>query len=293
MVSVDIMILSICILNYNTKDLILQCLSSLFGQYDKQINKKELEIIVVDNNSTDGSIESIKKKFPKVILFENKENAGFSKGQNIAAKIAKGSYLFFLNSDTYVKDDHLLAMILYLESNKNVGVLGAKLYSPDGSQQLSVGKFYTFFNFLIMLISGERVGFLRSSPKKIIEVDWVMGAALMIKKRLFDVIGGFDEHFFMYIEDMELCYRVRKKGYMIMFYPDIKIVHEERGSSNRSFAVISIYEGLLYFYKKHKNYIQYKLVKIAFAIKACFAVTIGVIVGNRYLVSTYKRMINL
>lgn len=287
------MTLSICILNYNTKDLTLQCLSSLFSQYEHQISKKELEIIVVDNNSKDESVVYIKKNFPKVILFENNENAGFSKGQNIAAKLAKGSYLFFLNSDTQVKDDHLFAMTSYLESNKNVGVLGAKLYSPNGKEQLSAGKFYTFFNFLIMLISVERAGFLRSSPKKISEVDWVMGASFMIKKRLFDVLGGFDEHFFMYVEDMELCFRVKKKGYVVMFYPDISIIHEERGSSNKSFAVISIYDGILYFYKKHKNYIQYKLVKFAFTIKACIAVTIGVIIGNRYLVSTYKKMISL
>ncbi len=287
------MILSICILNYNTKDLTIQCLSSLFEQYEKQIYRKELEIIVVDNNSNDGSSAFIKNKFPKVIVFENKENSGFSKGQNIAAKIAKGKYLFFLNSDTQVKDDHLFAMTSYLDSHKDVGVLGARLYNPDGSEQLSAGKFYTFLNFLIMLISGERVGFLRSSPKKISEVDWVMGASFMIKKRLFDVLGGFDEHFFMYVEDMELCFRVRKKGYAVMFYPDISIIHEERGSSNRSFAVLSIYEGILYFYKKHKNYIQYKMVRIAFAIKACFAVTIGVLVGNKYLVSIYKRMLVL
>lgn len=287
------MILSICILSYNTKDLTLQCLSSLFKQYEEQINRKDIEIVVVDNASIDDSAEQIKKKFPKVVLFENKENAGFSKGQNIAASISKGTYLFFLNSDTQVQDDHFLKAVSYLESNKNVGVLGAKLFNPDGSEQLSAGKFYTLFNCLIMLVGGERFGFLRSSPKEIYKVDWVMGAALMIKKKLFDDIGGFDEHFFMYIEDMEICFRIKKKGYLVIFYPDLKIIHQEHGSSSKSFAVFSIYKGMLYFYTKHKNYIQYIVVKIAFGIKACFAVIIGFLVGNRYLVSTYKKMLTI
>lgn len=285
------MILSICILNYNTKDLTLDCLSSLFGQYEKQIYKKEVEIIVVDNNSTDGSTASIKSKFPKVIVFENKENSGFSKGQNIATKIARGEYLLFLNSDTQVQDNHLLKAVSYLESNKKVGALGTKLLNPDRTVQLSTGKFYTLPNCLIMLIFGERFGFLRSSPSEICKVDWVSGASLLVSKRLFNSIGGFDEHFFMYVEDMEFCYRIYKKGYVVEFYPDVVILHRERGSSNRSFAVVSIYEGILYFYKKHKNYLQYKMVLIAFSIKACFAVTIGVVTGNKYLVSTYKGII--
>lgn len=287
------MILSICILNYNTKDLTLQCLASLFEQYQKQISKKELEVIVVDNNSIDESVVLIRNKFPNVIVFVNKENYGFSKGQNIAAKIAKGKYLFFLNSDAQVKDNQLFSAVSYLETHKKVGVIGTRILSLNGIVQLSAGKFYTLFNFFIMLISGERVGLLRSSPNKICEVDWVMGASFLISKRLFDVIGGFDEHFFMYVEDMELCFRIHKKGYAVVFYPNAVIVHEEHGSSSRSFAVLSIYEGILFFYKKHRNYIQYKVVKLGFTIKACFAVTIGVLVGNRYLVSTYKRMITL
>lgn len=287
------MILSICILNYNTKDLTLECLSSLFGQYEKQIYKKEVEIIVVDNNSTDGSSASIKSKFPKVVVFDNKENYGFSKGQNIAAKIARGEYLLFLNSDTQVQDNHLLKAVSYLESSKKVGVLGTKLLNPDRTLQLSAGRFYTLLNCLIMLVAGERFGLLRYSPSEICRVDWVSGASLLVSKRLFNSIGGFDEHFFMYVEDMELCYRIYKKGYVVEFYPDAVILHRELGSSNRGFAVASIYEGILYFYKKHKNYIQYIVVKIAFAIKACFAVTIGVLTGNRYLVLTYRKILTL
>ena len=185
------MTLSICILNYNTKDLTLQCLASLFEQYQKEISKKELEVIVVDNNSTDESVVLIKNKFPKVIVFEKKENSGFSKGKNIAAKIAKGKYLFFLNSDTQVKDNRLFSAVSYLETHKKVGVIGTRLLSLNGKAQLSAGKFYTLFNCFIMLISGERFGLLRSSPNEICEVDWVMGASFLISKRLFDVICGF------------------------------------------------------------------------------------------------------
>ena len=247
------MTLSICILSYNTKGLTLKCLDSLISLYKKEIDRDLFEIIVVDNASTDGSVLHIKKNFPKVVLFENKENYGFSKGQNIAAKIARGTYLFFLNSDTQVIDNNLLGMVSYFESHKKVGVLGAKLCNPNGSVQLSAGKFYTLFNCIIMLFAGERIGFLRSSPKKISEVDWVMGAAFMIKKKLFDALGGFDEYFFMYVEDMEFCYRIKKAGYEVLVTPHVRVTHLGQGSSSKTFAIVNIFKGLLYFYKKHKR----------------------------------------
>ncbi len=277
---------SVIIPNWNGRNLLEDCLISL----DKQ-GFKISEIILVDNASTDGSAAEIKKDFPQVTLFTNKENAGFSKGQNIASTIAQGKYLFFLNSDTIVMDNNLLAMISYLEKHEHVGILGARLLNPNGSKQLSAGKFYTFVNFIIMLLGGEKLGLLRSSPKRICVVDWVMGASLLIRKKLFEKIGKFDEHFFMYVEDMELCFRVRKSGYQVVFYPDITIFHEERGSSNKSFAILSIYKGILYFYKKHKSYLQYVVVKYLFVIKAFFAVILGIVSGRKNLVITYKQIL--
>lgn len=285
------MILSICILSYNTRDLTLACLFSLKKYYAEQLTSGLVEIIVVDNASTDSSVEKIKHDFPKVVLIENKENVGFSKGHNIATKSAKGKYIFFLNSDTKVKDGNFLEMVSYLEKNPHIGMLGAKLLNPNGSAQLSTGKFYTLLTSIGMLIGLDRLQFFRSSPKQIFEVDWVMGAAMLVSKKLFNEVGGFDEHFFMYVEDMELCFRIRKKGYRVVFYPEAKIVHQEHGSSNRSFAIVNIYDGILYFFKKHKSFTEYVIIKTAFMLKAIFAVTIGIATLNKSLIFTYKKIL--
>ena len=147
--------LSIIVLNYNTKDLTNTCIQSLRKQYSTQLESREFEIILVDNASTDGSIEAINnlpRTIPNVQLIKNKDNYGFSRGNNIGAKKAKGKYLFFLNSDTEVQDSGLFGMIRYLDVHENIGVLGGKLYNADGSSQQSAGKTYTFPNVFFMLI---------------------------------------------------------------------------------------------------------------------------------------------
>ncbi len=260
------MIISIIILNYKTKELTLLLLDSLFENYRKEIERNKIEIILADNASSDDSVAFFKKSkyFSKVKLIENKDNFGFSKGNNIAARNAKGKYLLFLNSDTEVKDRNFLRMTKFLNENKDIGILGGKLINKDGSKQASCGKFYTPFNLLLMLLGGERFGLLRESPSRIKQVDWVSGACFMIDRSSFEKLKGFDENIFMYIEDMELCYRAKKEGFLTYFYEDIKLIHRQLGSSNRSFAIENIYHGLLYFYKKHmkkKYLIAYWMLK--------------------------------
>lgn len=288
--------LSIIILNYNTKDLTIQCLESLAKQYSEQLKSGEFEVIVVDNSSTDDSVSSIKKKvlsIKNVKLIENKENVGFSKGNNIGAENARGKYLFFLNSDTEVEDQGLIKMVEFMEQNEKVGVLGARLKNIDGTNQKSVGKFYNLQNVSLMLMGAERLGMLRFSPNKILKADWVMGAAMMARSDLFKKIGGFDEKMFMYMEDVELCFRIKKSGFNIYFYPDINIVHKERGSSNKTFAVTNIYKGLLYFYKKHGNFLSYNYVRSLLYSKAVLALAIGTVTRNNYLIATYRKAIGL
>lgn len=283
--------LSIIILNYNTKELTKKCISSITKQYKKEIENSTFEIIVVDNASTDGFLEELGSY--DVRLIKNEENYGFSKGNNIGAKQAKGIYLLFLNSDTEVKDRGFLDMVTFLEENKEVGILGGKLTNEDGSSQPSAGKFYSLVNVFFTLFGLERVGMVRISPTKLIPVDWVSGASLMIRKSLFEKLSGFDEHFFMYLEDMELCLRVKKIGFMTYFFPSVYIVHKELGSSNRTFAILEIYKGLVYFYKKHASNMQFTIVKFMLMIKAFLALAIGVCTFNRYLISTYRKALAL
>ena len=288
--------LSIIILNYKTKYLTISCLESIVKLYKQELIRSVLEIIIVDNGSKDDSLESIKNylssiKFENIKTIGNKENVGFAKGCNIGSKEAKGKYILFLNSDTETKDRGFLKMVEYLENNERIGILGGKLSNIDGSAQPSAGKFYTLFNLFLMLIGAEVFLGIRKSPNKTSKVEWVSGGCMMIKKSLFEKLSGFDEKFFMYIEDMELCYRAKKLGYTTYFYQDVKVLHKELGSGNRFFAIINIYKGILHFYAKHKNYIQYVMAKTLLRAKAKIATIIGLLTGNSALVKMYSSAI--
>lgn len=286
--------LSIVILSYNTKNLTLQCIQSVIKQYENELEKKEIEIIVVDNNSIDGSpleILKIKNKIPNLTLTLNKKNVGFARGCNIGAKETLGKYILFLNSDTKVLNRGFLSMIEFLEKNPKIAILGGRLENNDGSTQASCGKFYNLFNLLIMLLGLERLGRLRSSPSKIKKVDWVSGACMMVVQSVFEKLTGFDEKFFMYIEDMEICFRAEKLGYATYFYPNIKLRHKSLGSSNRTFAIINIYKGISYFYAKHKTYLGYLVARTLLIVKALVLILIGSLIFNSNLRERYKKAI--
>lgn len=290
--------LSIIILSYNTKELTLKCIKSVINQYKKQLEEKSIEIIVVDNNSKDDSVSAISHLHQdldlqanlKIIL--NKENLGFGKGCNLGASSAKGKYILFLNSDTEVSDGGFLQMIDFLKKNPKVAILGGKLYNADGSPQRSSGKFYSLPNLIIMLLGLERLGLLRSSPNKIKKVDWVSGACMMVDRNIFEKLEGFDEKLFMYIEDMEICFRAQKMGFSTYFYPSLKLEHKSLGSSNRTFAIINIYKGILHFYLKHKTYLEYLIAKALLFIKAEIIILIGFLTFNSALRERYRKAIS-
>ncbi len=286
--------LSIIILSFNTKDLTINCLNSIIEQYKKELEKDIFEIIVVDNASSDDSLEAFKKlKVKNLNIIESKENLGFSRGCNRGAKDAKGEYLLFLNSDTEIKDQGFLNMIEYLKKNEKVGILGGALKNIDGSTQDSVGKFYSLFSLFLLLYGGGRVGLLTSSPKSISKVDWVSGASLMIRKKVFEKIGGFEKELFMYMEDLELCFKARRKGFLTYFYPEVTLYHKEQGSSNRTFAILNIYKGILLFYRKYKSKPEYIIAKLMLRTKARILVALGRLTKNKYLEETYSKALNI
>lgn len=286
--------LSIIILSYNTKDLTINCINSIEDQYREELSKKQFEIILVDNASSDGSLKALRKsKIEGLRIIESKENLGFAKGCNLGAKNAEGEYLLFLNSDTQIKDQGFLKMIEYLKKNQNAGILGAKLKNTDGTSQSSAGKFYNILNIFFMLLGIERLGLLRESPNEVKKVDWVSGAALMIKRKFFEKVGGFEKNLFMYWEDIEICYKAKEKGFLTYFYPEITLFHKELGSSNRGFAILNIYKGILLFYKKHKSFWEYILVKIMLFSKSFILVNFGKITKNKYLIETYGKTLEL
>ncbi len=294
--------LSIVILSYNTKDLILCCLKSIRAQYKKELLEGKLEIVVVDNHSTDGSPSAINNllvsrqsgqfAINNLKLINNQKNLGFAKGCNIGAEAAKGKYVLFLNSDTQVENNGFLQMIEFLEKNSKVAILGGKLYNADGSAQPSTGKFYDLPYLVIILLGFERLGFLRSSPDRVKKVDWVSGACMMIRHDVLERLCGFDEKFFMYLEDMEICFRAQKFGLATYFYPYLKLKHRSLGSSNKTFAIINIYKGILHFYSKHKTYFEYLIVKTLLVVKAEILILIGFLTFNSALRDRYRKAIS-
>lgn len=287
--------LSIIILSYNTKELVIECIQSILDHYKDQFEKDVFEIILLDNASTDNSAKEIEKKFDKAknfLIVKSESNNGFSKGNNIGARKAKGKYLLFLNSDTVLLDKGLNGMVEYMGRHSEIGVLGGKLENENGTSQNSAGRFFNIINTFLTLFFGD-VRYVRFSPLKDTVVDWVSGASMMVRRDIFEKIGGFDEKFFMYMEDMEFCFRMKKNGYATCFCPNVKIVHREQGSSNREFAIINIYKGIIYFYKKHKNYVQYMLVKLLLVAKACIAIAVGIFTHDTHISSTYRKALSL
>lgn len=284
--------LSIIVLSYNTSEPTLGCLKSLINKYSELLENGNFEVIVVDNNSSDDSAKDVKKLIKKskgIKLLENKENLGFGAGNNVGVNTAKGTFCLFLNSDTTVQDGGLDKMLEFMKSDKNIGITGGKLYNSNGKAQESVGTFFTPWTLFLTLFGGERLGLLRESPNKIKKVDWVSGAFMMVRKETFEKAGMFDKNIFMYVEDMELCYRMNKSGFDVYYFPDVSVVHEKIGSSSKEFAINSIYKGTLYFFRKHRNSFEYKIAKILLILKAKIAIFVGTLTGDVSLANTYKK----
>lgn len=273
---------SIIILSYNTADFISSCLQSVYTY----VKDAPFEIIVVDNHSQDQSVHLIKTKFPKVRLIESKSNLGFAKGINLGVSYAKGEMLLFLNSDAQFFDTSFSKMVGFLREmkEKRVGIVGGKLINKDRTTSFSYHQFYTLSRVFNLLFY-ERGN--RQESRHQLRVDWVSGGFMLIWKDLFKDFHGFDKGYFMYIEDMDLCYRISKKGFKTYFFPYSKVHHIGQGSSNRTFAIIQIYKGLLYFYKKHKPRWQYAILKGMLLTKAIVSIIVGIIKNDQYFLRTY------
>ncbi len=288
------MLLSIVTLNYKKPDLTISCINSLWEQYADEFESNEIEVVIVDNASGDDSVDMIReeiknKKFANMQVIANTSNAGFGAGCNTGAKVSKGDFILFLNNDTIVKDKGIDKMAAYCKEHPDVAILGGQLRNFDSSLQASVGKFYTLWYAFLLMIGGQRYGLLDRSPKTIQKVDWVKGGLMMIRRDVFEQLHGFDEMIFMYTEDMELCYRAHLAGKKIYFYPDVLVLHKEHGSTNKTFAIINIYKNLLYFYKKHRSPVEYRLMKTMLHTKAKSLIALGKLTKNSYLVETYEK----
>lgn len=287
--------LSVIIVNWNTQKLLENCLRSIF----KFTRGVTFEVIVVDNGSTDNSPGQVKKKFPQVKLLSNKDNLGFSRANNQGIQVAKGEYIMLLNSDTYLIENSLRKMVEEADKFPSLGALGPTLLNRDRTIQQSVGffpnlaKIFWWMSFIDDLPGGT---FLKPYHvdhdvfyKRERQVDWVTAAAILVPKSTITRVGLLDEKIFMYGEEVEWCYRIKKSGDKVYFSPVTKIIHIGRGSSQKTStnAIVGEFKGIQYFYLKHKNKTSLQIARLLLKIGALARIIIFGALSRKELVKSY------
>jgi len=266
--------LSIIIVAYNNAFFIEVCLKKLINSLKKE--DFSWEIIIIDNGSYDRTIEiikSIKEKNKNIILIENKKNLGFSKANNQGIKKALGRYILFLNSDVLVEKIYWQKLINFIEKNKDIGALTVKVKLQNGQIDLAshrgfpnlwrsfcyfsfFERFFSFNLFFKKIFGGYHL--LHLNFNKIHEVEAISGAFFLTRKKIMEKLGGFDEDFFMYGEDLDLCLRIKKLNYKIIYYPDFEVLHLKYQSGLKSKdqnikikTKSYFFQAMKIFYKKH------------------------------------------
>ena len=252
--------LSVIIVSYNVKEYLGQALASV----QRALSAISHEIIVVDNASTDGSAMLVREKFPGVILIENPENSGFARANNDAMKRAVGEYIALLNPDTLVQEDTFTSLLEGFDQFDKAGMIGCKVLNEDGSLQLSCRRSFPTPWIALSHIIGLSKLFPRSrfvarynltylDPDAGAEVDAISGSFMTIRREILNDVGYLDERFFMYGEDIDWCFRIKKAGWKIIYYPKTSIVHfKGKSADERQWSQIKLfYEAMVLFAEKH------------------------------------------
>lgn len=251
--------LSISIVNYNTRDFVLGLIRSIL----ENTRRISTEIFVVDNNSTDGSVEAIKREYPQVKVIANQKNLGFAAATNQVIKASRGRYVVLFTTDTIVLPKSMDTLVEFMDRNRQAGAVGPKILNPDGTVQTS-GK--TFPTPLVALL--VTTGLSRLFPKsralqnyylpleeydRFREVDQLSGACLLVRRETIEHVGLLDENFFIYCEDVDWCRRMRQRGWKLYYLPQAQIIHYKGESSKKSShqAIRIYYQSLRHFHRKH------------------------------------------
>ena len=264
--------LSVIIVNWNTRDMLVQCLQSIMADYGPQLaasaqeeamhhpaHQPSIEIFVVDNASSDGSAQMVKERFPWVRLIENAENLGFARANNQAIDLANGKYVLLLNSDTEVHPGAFAALIDFMEKTPKAGAAGAHLLNGDGTLQPACQPMLTPWREFVRLLFLDRFFHVATysaswwatdEPR---QTEVIKGACLMLRRTALERVGPLDGSYFMYTEEVDLCYRLAEAGWQLWWVPAAKVTHYGEGSSSQvaQAMYVQLYRSKIQFYRKY------------------------------------------
>ena len=259
---------SIVVVSYNTREILRKCLQALY----ENTRDIDMEVFVVDNNSGDGSASMVQRDFPDIRLIANNRNVGFGAANNQAFSLAEGRYIILLNPDAYIGPSSIGNCISFMDRTPGCGLCGGKIISPEGRLEPSARRFPNALYKLLTLsgVSGKfpdspllnRHEFGGFGHDHAIEVDWVPGTFTIIRKKMLDAIGFFDERFYLYYEETDLCLRAKKAGWTVCFIPDAEVMHiggacsktrKDKEFDNKAAQVLTfrMRSEWLYYHKNH------------------------------------------
>lgn len=259
----DTTALSIIVVNWNTRALLARCLTSVYASVgttgESESAHLSFEVLVVDNASTDGSSEMVRQEFPWVELVENIENVGFARANNQGFRLSTQRYVLMLNPDTEVQQGALAALVSFMDGHPQAGGAGARLLSPNGAPQISAFPKPALFRELWRLFHLDAISPYACYPEATWhsdeprEVDVAQGACLILRRVALEQVGPLDEDYFVYSEEIDLCHRLRRRGWKIYWVPQATVVHHG-GQSTRQVAAsmfLRLYQGKILYFRKH------------------------------------------
>ncbi len=262
--------LSIIIVNWNTKRYLLRCLESVFDSE----KRNAWEVTVIDNGSQDGSAKEVKKSFPNIRLIANEENCGFARATNQGIQHSSGRYVLLLNPDTEVRKSSIERLLAFMDAYPDTGITGVQLINGDGSKQNSIANFPSLATELLnksllrwvfpRRFPGKERAYLE--PK---EVESVIGACMLVRREAIDRVGMLDEDYFLFFEETDWCYRMRKAGWKVFHLPQSEVVHfQGKGAEIRKReAKVEYYRSRYHFFRKNRGELQYILLLLGLVTK--------------------------
>lgn len=268
--------ISVSIVNTNSRDLLLACLDSLQKSVSTDIG---VEVVVLDNASEDRSADAVRERFPDVRLIAQNFRAGFAANHNAVIRATGGRYVYVLNEDTVSDDWGFARMVSEMDAHPRVAALGPQLVYPDGRHQESAWRFPTPLVSVLGLPTLGRLGIIQSRGERPRAVDWVMGAALLLRRQALEDVGLFDESFFIYFEEVDLCLRLRRAGWEVRYFPELTVVHHESQFSADvpERRINEMWRGRHRYWRKHHSAAGARIAALATGAQYMFAAAAGIV----------------